>query len=152
MEVRPARPGDAARIEDVTAAATRILRQTYRPVPRPPALPSAMPPTKALVLLLEGEIIGVVEYLRRNDALHVTGLAVDPAHHRQGAARRLLEAVAEVARDRDLTRITLATIEETGNLPLFLKLGFAETARNPASRFESDRHDALTEIHLERTT
>ena len=113
MQVRPARSGDATHIDAVTAAATRILRKTYRPVPRPPGGKKAiLPQTKLLVALRDGEIVGVVEYLRREEALHVTGLAVDPAHHRQGIARHLLDAVAEVARGRDLFRLTLSTIEE----------------------------------------
>ena len=69
---------------------------------------------------------------RKNDRLHLRRLAVDAAFRRQGITRAFVEHVSERAKDAQLRALSLYTIEQTGNVPIFERLGFRRLQEVPA--------------------
>ncbi|MGQ3329660.1 GNAT family N-acetyltransferase [Halorubrum sp. FL23] len=88
--VRAARPADADRIREL---------QTHLRQPNPELLEYGLAVGSALVSVADGRAVG---YLLPVDApnrpgVHLTELAVDPDHRREGRARGLLSAVIDDA-------------------------------------------------------
>jgi len=150
ITVRIATPEDTPAAERVSALATETLRETYRLTPHPPGNESPRPALTRLVAEVEGRIVGTVQYGIRGSRLHIIGLMVHPDHWRKGVARAMIESLAGTARDLGMTHLSLYTIRETGNVPIFERMGFAAIRESPASWAESDRFDALTDVYMER--
>jgi ribosomal protein S18 acetylase RimI-like enzyme len=144
-----------ATVEDdvaaVVASAIATLRQTYRPtraaIERKAARAHAL---TRLVAVTDGEIVGTVEYEVAGDRVHVIGLGVLDAHRGRGVARRLIDELVDIAAGAGARVLSLYTIRETGNVPVFERLRFAVAAEKPAADCESDRHARLIEVFMER--
>ena len=91
-----------------------------------------------VVLVAEeaGEVIGYVyaglegiDYMAlRGPAGALYDVVVDPAHRRQGAGRKLLEAALEFLRSRDAPRVVLSTaVQNEAAQRLFESAGFRRT-------------------------
>jgi ribosomal protein S18 acetylase RimI-like enzyme len=88
------------------------------------------------VLLVDGEIIGVVVLLNGPDHLLLDNVAVVPEKQRQGFGRLLIGFAEEVARQRGYGEIQLYTNELMNeNLALYNKLGYQEFSRRVESGF-----------------
>jgi predicted N-acetyltransferase YhbS len=152
FRVRQSRTGDEAEIAVVLASATATLRQTYRPtavaIARRQGRASPLP---RLVAVVGDKIVGTVEYELVGERLHLLGLGVLEAHRGRGVARRLIETVCQIAGRSGARKVSLYTIRETGNLPLFARLGFAVAGEALSSDFTSERHQTLTEVYMERS-
>ena len=150
ITVRLATPEDNDAMAEVSALATETLRETYRLTPHPPSDASDRPALTRLVAEVEGRIVGTVQYGIRGSRLHIIGLMVRPDHRRKGVARAMIESLALTARDLGMTHLSLYTIRETGNVPIFERVGFAVIREETATWAESDRFDALTDVYMER--
>jgi GNAT superfamily N-acetyltransferase len=95
-------------------------------------------PEASFVYEHEGWLLGAVLVERSHDgAAYVEDLVVDPAHHRQGIGRSLLErAIAEVTQDRPQA-IELGAIRFGAPYRLYTRLGFVEL---PPPRGRLDGH------------
>ena len=145
--VRPALPDDAGAIARVDDSGTRALRAVYQPTPAAIAGARALRAgCETLVAELGGEVVGVVRLRADGDTLQLFGLFVDEAHRRRGVARALVAAACE----RAYARIALHTIAETGNVPIFERLGFVTVAVQPADDVIGDgpRTDVALELEL----
>lgn len=87
-----------------------------------------------------GPVVGFVGTRARDRVLEISGLAVDPAHHRQGLGRALVKAALQSARQRGFPRVALHV--STGNaaaIALYESEGFLRAERltgfYPAKRF-----------------
>ena len=90
-----------------------------------------------------GRIVGCVFALERARDFYVGKLAVEPALQGQGVGARLMQAVEDLARERDKDAIELqARIELTANHAAFARLGFRETARTAHAGY--DRPTSIT--------
>lgn len=116
LEIRPARPGDAARIIDLQRAAYRIEAERYGDFTLPPLIETCddlvsmfathtilvARRTTAVAAIPTDPIVGSVRARVVGDTAHVARLAVEPALHGGGIGRQLLvaieRAVAPVAR------------------------------------------------------
>ena len=103
-----------------------------------------------LVALNNRHIVGVVEYVEKNDHIYFQGLAVEPSRHRQGIARALITRLEKLCTERDLQKLALATIEETGNVQVFERLGFGVVEREQTDQYESDLYDILHIVKMVR--
>jgi ribosomal protein S18 acetylase RimI-like enzyme len=78
-----------------------------------------------LVAETDGRIIGTATGIEEHESLHVCSVAVDPAFGGQGIARRLMQELEKIARERSCYKIFLQTawsmIEAIG---LYGKLGY----------------------------
>jgi N-acetylglutamate synthase-like GNAT family acetyltransferase len=151
VHVRRAVPEDADAIDTVDALATATLRQTYRPTQAALAHRAQLAgKLESFVAILEDRVVGVVRCCVEGDALRVIGLGVHAECRRGGVARELLELLAALATERGLSRLSLSTIEQTGNVTIFSRLGFTVVSRAEDTFTESTRYPVLTNAEMER--
>ncbi len=87
---------------------------------------SANAPRKytVLVALVNEEVVGTVQYYFANGILELFGLSVHEAFRRKGVARELVSHLKKFSQAQNLTAIRLNTMRETGNVPIFQRMGF----------------------------
>ncbi|MCU7918573.1 MAG: GNAT family N-acetyltransferase [Candidatus Thiodiazotropha sp. (ex Epidulcina cf. delphinae)] len=146
IEVRRSLADDSVEITRIVSLATQILRKTYC-LKNVSESGSAKPQEKlaSLVAIVNAKIVGVVEYKQDEDHIYFQGLAVDPSYHRQGIARKIIETLESMASESGRKKLKTATIEETGNVLVFERMGFRVASRKPAERFQSKDH---AEVHI----
>lgn len=147
ITVRTELEGDSDQLLTVISLATEDLRRIYRPTVAA-SIPSA--PTARFVAEIAGKIVGTLKFSEDSDRLHITGLMVHPSYRHLGVARALVDAVAEAARASAITKLSLYTIRQTGNIDVFRKLGFVVIREDQADWAESIDSQSLTEIYMER--
>ena len=150
---------DRVEADEVTEKAFESLRQIYRPTREAIEMKRRRPPAPRLIaihtkqldenLQNAGMIVGSVEYEVLDDQLSMMALAVHPEWRRRGIARLLIAKLREIGRDRGVSRVTLWTILETGNVPIFEQLGFRVVQVEKADLFESDQFEELEEAFME---
>ncbi|HEY3328281.1 MAG TPA: GNAT family N-acetyltransferase [Novimethylophilus sp.] len=152
ITIRPYHPADAQAVEHIVTACTRELRKVYRPNPdAPPASPSTSSATERLVAVDDaGPIVGVAKFAPRTSALYTQGIAVAPDYRRRGVAGTLLKHISALAADRQISQLELATIKETGNVSIFLRLGFLVVEEHLSERFVGADGQAVAEVMLKR--
>lgn len=127
--IRRARPEDLPELPIIERAAAEPFRAT------PHAWLVDEPPVTSQVDLEHEYIWVVADHADRPiafavvhvhaDAVHLHELDVHPQHARQGLGRRLIDTVAEWARARGTTALTLTTFDDVPwNGPYYARLGF----------------------------
>ncbi|MGW6846163.1 GNAT family N-acetyltransferase [Streptomyces sp. NPDC054958] len=132
--VRPARPTDAAVLQDIERAAGRCFRDIGMPEiadDEPPTLDELAAYRRAgLAWVSVGEADVPVAYLiaeRVEGNLHVEQVSVHPDHARRGLGRGLLEHLAEFAGRAGVPALTLTTFTEVPwNAPYYARCGFRQ--------------------------
>lgn len=149
--VRAAETRDAEAILRVGEAAFAGVRSVYRPkVSTVAGLATSMPTLERWVAESAGEIVGTVRHAVAGDVVRVVGLAVSPAWHRQGVARALVRALSDRGRHHGCRALALYTIVQTGNVPVFERLGFRQVSEEPDQHSVSVSGEPLTEAYMER--
>lgn len=91
----------------------------------------------AIIAERNGQIVGCVMVKLVEDDLYFGRLSVVPAARGQGIARRLIEAVEDEARRRELAGVRLGVrIVLTENQRLFASLGYLEISREAHEGFD----------------
>jgi len=91
----------------------------------------------AIVAERNGQMVACVMVKLLEDDLYFGRLSVLPAARGQGIARRLVEAVEDEARRRELSGVRLGVrIVLTENQRLFTSLGYVETGREAHEGFD----------------
>jgi N-acetylglutamate synthase-like GNAT family acetyltransferase len=122
--VRLATESDSAEAEALTSAVFAALRAIYVPVVTPDKSATADGRWTRIVAIDDARIVGTLHCQFRERSVHVKAVAVRADCRRRGVARQLLEFVADGARRRGLGSVTLYTLKQTGNVPVFQRLGF----------------------------
>jgi GNAT superfamily N-acetyltransferase len=123
--LRPATSADLPRLVAVEVRAGRRFLEVGMPEIAGDDPGRIEDPALVEVAVEDGEIVGYVELVVVDDALHVEQLSIVPeaAGRRLGAA--LLDRAAERARALGLARLTLTTFAEVPwNAPYYRRLGF----------------------------
>lgn len=147
VTIRNARPGEADDIHRVLVAAFRGLRgRGYNHQ----ALEAAIvPPDEitrriiegghVLVAQVEKQIVGTVTGLEEHQALHVCSLAVYPGNQGRGIARRLMEALEDIARRQGCHKLWLQTAwAMTEAIALYERLGYRQEGYQPRQFYGED--------------
>ena len=151
IAIRPCLETELPAAERLAADTFALLRQLYRPSHDALARKRTLEPRLTRLVALDGpELVGTVQYRIEDDRLHLLGLAVHPARQRQGIARALISHLLQLARDRGCRALSLYTIEQTGNVPIFERLGFSVISRTPARDLVSTFTSPLTDVFMER--
>ncbi len=158
IEVREARAEDVMEIVAIHGECLDILRQIYRPRqqhsrPQDGADLGERDDSQAQVQLVaigDGRVLGGVACRFGGERLHLQSLQVLPTRHRRGVARRLIEGAGELASHRGAARLTLETIRQTGNVPIFERLGFQIVHAEVTDRFELLSGGKAVTVTLER--
>lgn len=149
ISVREANASDQAEVARVGTAAEAILRKVYR---IKPGAASTLPPAdqiSRLVATISGQVVGTLRFFRADDRLHLVGVMVDPAFHRRGVSRALVEMARVIAVGKGLGKLSLYTIRQTGNVPIFERLGFSVVREEPDQFGEGVDGRELTECLME---
>lgn len=148
--VRQAESQDMQGLAEVDASMVAALRKVYRPTeaslrryrsqdkPRP----------VQLVAVLDGRVVGAVKYRVEDNSLHLIGLGVLEAFRGQGICRRIVEHARGIASEHGLSHLSLYTIRQTGNVPIFEKLGFVVAEESVSTDSVSAKYDQLTDVFM----
>ena len=133
----------------VSTAAFESLRSIYRPT----AETLARQPVRTrmgtrLIAILNGEIVGTVQYDCHEKHVHIIGLAVHPNHQKKGIARQLVQHIVDLAPGLGYNTVVLDTIRETGNVKIFQRMGFEVFEESITDDFESDQFPVLYEVKM----
>lgn len=89
-----------------------------------------------LVAINDGEIIGTVAVVEKNDGLYIRGMAVLPTARGQRIGELLLQEIERHARERRLGRLFLSTTPFLARaIRLYENYGFTRTAEGPHALF-----------------
>ena len=147
IETRLASPSDVADVQTIIDAAFATVREVYRPKPdATPTSENAGLKTETFVVSMDGEIKGSVCFYSQAKALQISQLAVVPEFRKRGVARALLQAANQAATKRGATELRLNTIQETGNVAIFQRLGFTIHSTTKATWCISDRFEQLNDV------
>ncbi|QMU98441.1 GNAT family N-acetyltransferase [Microbacterium esteraromaticum] len=130
--VRPAALEDAARLEEIEAAADRLLIDLLDaedwPAPDGATERLALPGVVLVSELQPGEVIGFAHLLELEGHAHLEQVSVLPRFGRRGAGRMLVEAILAEAARRGHRTVTLRTYADVPwNAPFYETCGFVET-------------------------
>ena len=151
ITVREATEEDAIGLAEVTACAREALRQTYRPTAKALASKKCVgPELTQLVAVQDSRVVGGVQYSIKADRVHLLSLDVLAACRRQGIARRLIEELTRIGKRAGAAKLSTYTVTQTGNVAIFVRLGFHVVLEEATDFFESDQYAVLTEAYLER--
>lgn len=149
--IREPNERDRDAIAEVDALATSGLRQVYRPNQKAfDNLSRISPSLTPLVATIGTNVVGTVKYRIEGNRLYLTALSVHPSHRRRGVATALVRATARIAEERDIPYLAVHTVKETGNVTIFERMGFFTVGEQKDDFFESDVHDSLTDVYMER--
>ena len=149
ITVRPERVEDQAEIKNVIASTTATLRQTYRPNQKAIENKARLCETlKRLVAVVDGRVVGTVEYYIENRSVCLIGLGVHTGYRQRGIARKLIRHIEKIGIGEKATQIKLHTVKETGNVDVFRHLGFIVVAEQEDDFFESEKFDRLTDVEM----
>ena len=150
--VRECREGELEEAKRVSSEAFAAHREVYRPSPQALGAKREIENTLSRLVALDGDdVVGTVQYWILDDRLHLVGLAVHPDRQRQGIGLELLKRAREIAAEKNLGRLSLCTVEQTGNVPIFLRLGFAVAEKKDAEDTISVSGEPLTDVYMEKT-
>jgi GNAT superfamily N-acetyltransferase len=151
LEIRIAAHRDVHESMKVSLEAFESVRSVYRPNHEAMRRQKdrKMQGTR-LVADLDGRTVGTLQFSEHKDHLHIMDLGVLPDFQRKGIGTRLVQWVCESAPRLGFGKIRADTIEETGNVEFFKRLGFVPVERRTAEWCESERFDAVHEVVLER--
>lgn len=148
--VRIAGVNDVETTRRVTDEAFASVRSIYLPNALARAHLTTLAPTlERLVAESDGQIVGTVRFGIDEGCLRIVALAVLPAYRRQGVARALLVALLSFAQDQGCRALSLHTVVQTGNVPMFQRLGFRLLSERPDDYSVSPSGDPVTEAYME---
>jgi GNAT superfamily N-acetyltransferase len=134
MELRRATPQDAGAVRDlVRAAYARWVPVIGRePMPMKADYERAVREHEIDMLVIDGEVVALIETMRRPDHLWIENIAVHPDSQGKGLGRRLLahaEHKAAAAGCSEIRLLTSAAFET--NVLLYEKAGYVIDKREP---------------------
>jgi ribosomal protein S18 acetylase RimI-like enzyme len=149
--IRPVNVEDSRTVSQLSQQAFYPLRAVYRPKSSAVA-DAAQPvvPTERLVAEIDGTVTGSVRWSIVNDRVQLIGLASDPTFQRRGVARAIAKYAEEIGPARGCRALSLHTVKETGNAPIFERLGFRVIRDRPDEWSESPSGAPLTDVYMER--
>lgn len=97
-----------------------------------------------LVAEEDGAVVAFVMFREVEGCGYIEQIDVLPSHERRGIGARLIEAVADLARERGWPALTLSTFKDVPfNAPYYRRLGFADVeALTPAMLAIRAEHEA----------
>jgi GNAT superfamily N-acetyltransferase len=146
VTVREASADDHAAVEAIDRAATADLRKVYRPTVAAERERAALGALMTLVASISGQVVGVVRYRIGDERISAIGLGVDPGFRRRGVARALIRRIEEIGARTGCRVLSVYTVRQTGNVPIFERMGLAVQAEGPSELFESDSYPEVIEV------
>ncbi|GEM_PF-6824927 len=108
-------------------------------------------PYKRIVAVADNKIVGVATYEVEGDFLYFGSLGVLSAYRKMEIAKKIISYIEEAAQTMGFSKIKCATMEKTGNVSIFEKIGFKKNSREITDKFESVDGDPVVEVYLEKS-
>jgi GNAT superfamily N-acetyltransferase len=147
--IREFTSADEEDVQLVSKEALATLRKFYAPSATAKKIGSESSSIR-LVAIYEDRIIGTVIYEEDSTSLYFGGLGVLEDYRRKGVLRILVERLEQIAKRGNFQKLTCATMIETGNVPIFEKLGFQVVSSEITNKFVSPAGQPVTEVRLEK--
>ncbi len=148
--IRQARVEDDAQLASIQEQARCLLRAVYRPTPagnRNHGRLAAV--SHCMVVEVEGTVVATFQYYGDGNRLRLMGLAVHEAYRCSGIARACVAYCSRLAQAQGYEALCLATIKETGNVPLFEHLGFRSVDAQQSLLCQGPDGEPVVEVELE---
>lgn len=127
VKLRSARRQDASRIQTLVRSAYALYldRMEREPAPLQADYPALIGKQVVTLAEVDGKLMGMLVCYRRDDALHVENVAVDPVFQGRGVGGLLMDHVENLARSGNLARVELYTNEVmTENISFYEARGY----------------------------
>ncbi len=127
VKLRPARIEDATGIRTLVRSAYALYldRMERKPAPLLADYPALIGNQAVTVAEVDGKLAGMLVCYRRDDALHVENVAVDPVFQGRGVGGLLMDHAENLARSGNLSRVELYTNEMmTENIDFYEARGY----------------------------
>jgi len=147
LEIRAVIESDQYARSEIIQSATEELRRIYRP--RKKNIASQQSTSRAVVAIEGDRVLGTAEYIQRCNQIYVQGIAVHSEYRKNGVCRSLISAIENIARKAQLQSLALCTIEDTGNVKIFEKLGFEATNRKTSKDYVCPKGNTVVEVEME---
>lgn len=138
--IRPATPADEAAVRACAEAAYAQYVRAIGRKPAPMVADFGAQIRDGLVHVATGEagqVVGLVVFYPRGDAMHLENVAVLPGQTGRGVGRALIARCEEAARQAGLAAVELYTnVRMVANLSLYPRLGYAEVGRGSEDGFD----------------
>lgn len=104
--------------------------------------------SRTIVAECDERLAGAVSYYFKDRQVRLFALAVHPDYRRRGIARALIHWVAGHVCSDAHPVLGLYTMEETGNVPIFERLGFRTVSRGAAADAASPSGGPVHEVDM----
>ena len=149
--VRFALPDENVIARTIVEKAFAPVREVYRPkIDAVATVNNESLDSRLILALVEDVPVGSACVYAQEESLRVSQLAVLPSFQKRGVARQLLSFAEQVAHGSGCIDLRLSTIQETGNVAIFERLGFSVQKTSVATWCVSDRFAQLTEVEMSR--
>ena len=146
IKIRNKRDSDTDAIQSIIESATIELRSVYHPTKSNVENKDEKP--ISIVATIKGNVVGLAEFFINEKNVLVRGLAVSPVHRREGVAMAMIEYIKLRAQEEGKTELVLSTIKETGNVSVFLHMGFSITSEEISDTYENTKSEPVTLVNL----
>lgn len=149
--VREVSSEDEAETAEIGRLAMVALRKVYQPTSHAISRRAAVSvDLRRLVAVLDGRVVGVVDYYFTENRLSFLGLGVHPQFQRRGVATALIRELERIGRGRGCAAVLLHTVRETGNVAIFERLGFSVESEDLTDLFELEGGMAAVEVVMRK--
>jgi N-acetylglutamate synthase-like GNAT family acetyltransferase len=151
FSIQPRRPAHDAQVELIRTFATSKLRAIYTPIPSEnnSAAPSEFPFTSIVALNDANVVVGTADYMINTPSVFIQGIAVATTYRCRGVARTMLNHIEMLAAKSRLSSLQIKTIQETGNVGIFQRMGFHVIGAQKSERFIGTNGQVVNEITLQ---
>jgi ribosomal protein S18 acetylase RimI-like enzyme len=132
VQIRSARESDAVALREIVERAYSVYIERIGRRPAPMNADYAQKISEGCISVADkdGEIIGLIVLLVKQDHLLIENVAVDPAHQGRGVGRALMAHAETYASQQHISELRLYTnVAMTENLTLYSRLGYREDDR-----------------------
>jgi len=127
-----------------------FLRKFYKPSLAAKPIGSGDVPFIRIVALVDNQIVGTATYEVDQNSLYFGSLGVLERYRKKGIARLLIKYIEDRAKDFGFSKLVAATMEMTGNVPFFIKVGFKIVSRELTHKFVSIDGQPVIEVFFEK--
>lgn len=150
MEIREFRQEDSKDLLVVKDQMKRFLRKVYRPTQAGYENRSRIEKElKRIVAISERKVIGTSQYYFDENYMRILGLTVHEDYRLKGIARSIVNHIIELANNKGCIALRLFTIKETGNVPIFERIGFKIVGEHQDGFCEGLNGERVTDIEME---
>ena len=149
IKIREYTQDDTEQLKVVSQETHASMRKVYAPNQNAKKIGTDVPYVR-LVVLCDEKIVGMVTYEDDGDSLYFGSLGFLEAYRKKGISKNVISYLEDVARDLGFIKLSCATIEETGNVEIFKRLGFTVASRELTDKFIGMNEKTVHEVRLEK--